>query len=195
MSKRKKIALIGAGNIGGELAALIARLNLRPHPEGGWYRETFRDPRTVRADGFDGDPRFVRFQVQIVAGGAVWCRFTLVEALFPKGPLGSVEPAERRAYDAYQSMLMEPWDGPAALAMFDGRWAIAGMDRNGLRPMRYALTEDGVLAVGSEAGMCSIDDEVIVVRLATTCCGAATAVRTLIHSAEDRSDPRRGLSL
>jgi predicted cupin superfamily sugar epimerase len=37
-----------------ELAALIARLDLRPHPEGGWYRETFRDPRSVRADGFDG---------------------------------------------------------------------------------------------------------------------------------------------
>ena len=57
---------------------------------------------------------------------------------------------------------MEPWDGPAALAMFDGRWAIAGMDRNGLRPMRYALTEDGVLAVGSEAGMCPIDMETVV---------------------------------
>jgi predicted cupin superfamily sugar epimerase len=37
-----------------ELAALIARLDLRPHPEGGWYRETFRDARTVRADNFDG---------------------------------------------------------------------------------------------------------------------------------------------
>src|SRR5690606_20454717 len=58
--------------------------------------------------------------------------------------------------------VMEPWDGPAALAIFDGRWAIAGMDRNGLRPMRYALTEDGVLAVGSEAGMCPIADETII---------------------------------
>ena len=63
---------------------------------------------------------------------------------------------------AYANSVMEPWDGPAALAMFDGRWAIAGMDRNGLRPMRYALTEDGVLAVGSEAGMCAIDEEQII---------------------------------
>ena len=69
--------------------------------------------------------------------------------------------ARHQALYAYANSVMEPWDGPAALAMFDGRWAIAGMDRNGLRPMRYALTEDGVLAVGSEAGMCAIDEEVI----------------------------------
>jgi glutamate synthase (NADPH/NADH) large chain len=59
---------------------------------------------------------------------------------------------------------MEPWDGPAALAMFDGRWAVAGLDRNGLRPLRYALTEDGLLAVGSEAGMCPLDDRKIMER-------------------------------
>ena len=48
---------------------------------------------------------------------------------------------------------MEPWDGPAALAATDGRWVIAGMDRNGLRPMRYSVTDDGLLIVGSETGM------------------------------------------
>ena len=69
---------------------------------------------------------------------------------------------KHRALYAYANSVMEPWDGPAALAMFDGRWAIAGMDRNGLRPMRYALTEDGVLAVGSEAGMCPINPETII---------------------------------
>ncbi|MEM8920598.1 MAG: glutamate synthase central domain-containing protein, partial [Pseudomonadota bacterium] len=63
---------------------------------------------------------------------------------------------------AYANAVMEPWDGPAAVAAFDGRWAVAGMDRNGLRPMRYALTEDGVLAVGSEAGMCPLDSETII---------------------------------
>ena len=46
--------------------------------------------------------------------------------------------------------VMEPWDGPAALAMTDGRWAVAGMDRNALRPLRYTLTADGLLIVGSE---------------------------------------------
>ena len=54
--------------------------------------------------------------------------------------------------------MMEPWDGPAAIAACDGRWAIAGVDRNGLRPARWARTHDGILAVGSEAGMCPLDD-------------------------------------
>ncbi len=75
---------------------------------------------------------------------------------------GPETPRAHQALYAYANSVMEPWDGPAALAMFDGRWAIAGMDRNGLRPMRYALTEDGVLAVGSEAGMCPIDMESVV---------------------------------
>jgi glutamate synthase (NADPH/NADH) large chain len=67
-----------------------------------------------------------------------------------------------RALYAYANSVMEPWDGPAALATFDGRWAVAGLDRNGLRPMRYALTEDGVFAVGSESGMCPLEPETII---------------------------------
>ena len=54
---------------------------------------------------------------------------------------------------AYCNAVMEPWDGPAALAMTDGRWAVAGMDRNALRPLRYTLTADNLLVVGSESGM------------------------------------------
>ena len=49
---------------------------------------------------------------------------------------------KRRAYDAYQSMLMEPWDGPAAIAFTDGRILGAALDRNGLRPARYYVTRD-----------------------------------------------------
>ena len=54
--------------------------------------------------------------------------------------------------------VMEPWGGPAALAMTDGRWVCAGLDRNGLRPMRYVITGDGLMIVGSEAGMVRIDE-------------------------------------
>ena len=53
---------------------------------------------------------------------------------------------------------MEPWDGPAALAMTDGRWVCGGLDRNGLRPMRYVVTGDGLVIAGSEAGMVPTDD-------------------------------------
>ena len=54
---------------------------------------------------------------------------------------------------AYCNSVMEPWDGPAAIAAVSGDWVIGGMDRNGLRPMRYSLTNDGLLIAGSETGM------------------------------------------
>ncbi|PWJ17501.1 glutamate synthase large subunit [Jannaschia seohaensis] len=63
---------------------------------------------------------------------------------------------------AYCNAVMEPWDGPAALAMTDGRWVCAGLDRNGLRPMRYTVTGDGLLIAGSEAGMVTIDESSVV---------------------------------
>ncbi|OMJ32830.1 glutamate synthase subunit alpha [Sphingomonas sp. Sph1(2015)] len=61
----------------------------------------------------------------------------------------------------YLASVMEPWDGPAALAMTDGRWAVAGMDRNALRPLRYTLTADGLLIVGSESGMVVVPEATV----------------------------------
>jgi len=63
---------------------------------------------------------------------------------------------------SYCNSVMEPWDGPAALAMTDGRWVCAGLDRNGLRPMRYVVTGEGLLIAGSEAGMVPIDEARVV---------------------------------
>ena len=62
---------------------------------------------------------------------------------------------------AYCNSVMEPWDGPAALAMTDGRWVCGGLDRNGLRPMRYVVTGDGLLIAGSEAGMVPVDEATV----------------------------------
>jgi glutamate synthase (NADPH/NADH) large chain/glutamate synthase (ferredoxin) len=62
---------------------------------------------------------------------------------------------------AYCNAVMEPWDGPAALAMTDGRWVCGGLDRNGLRPMRYVVTGDGMLIAGSEAGMVPVDEATV----------------------------------
>ena len=61
---------------------------------------------------------------------------------------------------AYANAVMEPWDGPAAICASHTDWAIAGMDRNGLRPLRYIQTED-LLIVGSETGMVDIDEKLI----------------------------------
>ncbi len=62
---------------------------------------------------------------------------------------------------SYCNAVMEPWDGPAALAMTDGRWVCGGLDRNGLRPMRYVVTGDGLLIAGSEAGMVPVDESTV----------------------------------
>ncbi len=59
---------------------------------------------------------------------------------------------------SYCNAVMEPWDGPAALAMTDGQWVCAGLDRNGLRPMRYIVTNDGLVIAGSEAGMVKVKE-------------------------------------
>ena len=70
----------------------------------------------------------------------------------------AVMPEKWRALYEYCNAVMEPWDGPAAIAAYDGgQWALAGLDRNGLRPLRYAITDDDILAVGSETGMCPVD--------------------------------------
>ena len=66
-------------------------------------------------------------------------------------------PVAWRDMYAYCNAVMEPWDGPAALAMTDGRWVCAGLDRNGLRPMRYVVAE-GLLIAGSEVGMVPVDE-------------------------------------
>ena len=58
----------------------------------------------------------------------------------------------------YCNAVMEPWDGPAAVCATDGRWAIAGLDRNGLRPLRYSVTTDNMLILGSETGMVPVEE-------------------------------------
>ncbi len=67
-------------------------------------------------------------------------------------------PDAHRALFSYCNSVMESWDGPAAICGFGGRWAIAGMDRNGLRPLRYTITNDDLLIVGSETGMVRVDE-------------------------------------
>ncbi|GGC42192.1 glutamate synthase [Siccirubricoccus deserti] len=73
-------------------------------------------------------------------------------------------PEAHRDLFLYCNAVMEPWDGPAAIAATDGRWIIAGLDRNGLRPLRYTQTASGLLIVGSETGMVKLPEEQIVAK-------------------------------
>ena len=69
---------------------------------------------------------------------------------------------ELRDFYSYCNCVMEPWDGPAAITATDGRWVLGGVDRNGLRPMRYTITVDGLLIMGSESGMVPIRETEII---------------------------------
>jgi len=68
----------------------------------------------------------------------------------------------RKNFYEYHSMLMEPWDGPAAVIFTDGSLVGATLDRNGLRPGRYVVTEDGLVILASEIGVADIDPAKIV---------------------------------
>ncbi|MEM9716992.1 MAG: glutamate synthase large subunit, partial [Pseudomonadota bacterium] len=99
------------------------------------------------------------FEVLVRAGRNAPMAKTL---LVPESSNGTDVKPEWLDMYAYGNSVMEPWDGPAALAMTDGRWVAAGLDRNGLRPMRYVVTGDNLLIAGSEAGMVPTDEMAVV---------------------------------
>ncbi len=72
-----------------------------------------------------------------------------------------MDPA-RRAFYEYHAAMMEPWDGPASIAFTDGRQIGATLDRNGLRPSRYVVTEDDLVIMGSECGCLPVPEERII---------------------------------
>jgi glutamate synthase (NADPH/NADH) large chain len=72
-----------------------------------------------------------------------------------------IDPA-RRAFYEYHSMLMEPWDGPAALVFTDGSLVGATLDRNGLRPGRFLITDDGLVVLASEIGVLDVEPSRVV---------------------------------
>ncbi|MDO5752700.1 glutamate synthase large subunit [Arthrobacter sp.] len=73
----------------------------------------------------------------------------------------TMDPA-RKAFYEYNSLLMEPWDGPAAVSFTDGTLVGATLDRNGLRPARYWVTDDGLVVLASEVGVLELDPASIV---------------------------------
>ncbi|WP_095587719.1 glutamate synthase large subunit [Actibacterium ureilyticum] len=100
------------------------------------------------------------FEVLVRAGrSAPMAKTMLVPESWSKQAIELPE-AWRDMY-SYVNSVMEPWDGPAALAMTDGRWVCAGLDRNGLRPMRYVVSGDGMLIAGSEVGMVPTDEATV----------------------------------
>ncbi len=97
----------------------------------------------------------------LVAGG-----YSLAHAmmmLIPEAWAGNpLMDSKRRAFYEYYAALMEPWDGPAAIAFTDGRQIGATLDRNGLRPARYVITDDDHVIMASEVGVLPVPEERIV---------------------------------
>ena len=80
--------------------------------------------------------------------------------LIPEAWAGNPDMDEdKRAFYEYHASLMEPWDGPAAIAFTDGRVIGATLDRNGLRPGRYIVTKDDLVVLASEAGVLEVPAE------------------------------------
>ena len=79
----------------------------------------------------------------------------LPESFNDKNPISE----DLKAFYEYHSILMEPWDGPAALLFSDGRYAGGMLDRNGLRPARYLITKNDMMVVASEAGVINFEPE------------------------------------
>ncbi|WP_439817054.1 glutamate synthase large subunit [Zavarzinia sp. CC-PAN008] len=114
----------------------------------------------IQAGSSDSAALDAVFEVLVRAGrSAPLAKTLLVPEAWSKK---STVPQAWQAMYAYGNSVMEPWDGPAGLAMTDGRWIVAGLDRNGLRPLRYTMTRDGLLFVGSETGMVPIPEHNVV---------------------------------
>ncbi|AHB49466.1 glutamate synthase [Hyphomicrobium nitrativorans NL23] len=97
----------------------------------------------------------------LVMGGYSLAHAAMV--LIPEAWAGNpMMDGNRRAFYEYHAALMEPWDGPAAMAFTDGRQIGATLDRNGLRPARYIVTDDDMVIMASEAGVIVVPEEKIV---------------------------------
>ncbi len=116
----------------------------------------------VQAGGSDTASLDNAFELLVRAGRDA----PMVKALMVPASIGqdATMPAKHRDMFLYCNAVMEPWDGPAALCATDGRWVIAGLDRNGLRPLRYTITASDLLIVGSETGMVKLREGDVVAK-------------------------------
>ena len=113
------------------------------------------------AEGQSDSARFDNALELLVTGGYSMSHAMMM--LIPEAWAGNpLMDEKRRAFYEYHAALMEPWDGPAAVAFTDGRQIGATLDRNGLRPARYLITDDGTVVMASEMGVLDIPEERIV---------------------------------
>jgi glutamate synthase (NADPH/NADH) large chain len=151
----------------GEINTLKGNINWMKSHEIRMAAQAFGDYQddikpVIQPGGSDSAALDNTFEVLVRAGrDAPMAKTLLIPEAWNTRTDEQMKPTHRALY-SYCNAVMEPWDGPAAVCASDGRWVVAGKDRNGLRPLRVAQTSDGLLIVGSEAGMCRVDEGRIV---------------------------------
>jgi glutamate synthase (ferredoxin) len=143
----------------------------------------------IQPEGSDSSDLDNVFEAVMISGRhPLHAMMMLVPAAYQNVP--GVDP-EIGAFYEYHATLTEPWDGPAAIAFSDGRVAAATLDRNGLRPARYVVTDDGLVILASEAGLVPLDPARVVEkgRLGPGQMIAVDTVRgRLMHDAEIKAE-------
>ncbi|MGE5516566.1 MAG: glutamate synthase large subunit [Bacteroidota bacterium] len=149
----------------GEINTLTGNVNWMKAHEPRMSHEAFGDfmediKPVVQSGGSDSAALDNVFEVMCRAGRPA----PMVKQMLVPESVGSnsLMKDSHRAFFSYCNAVIEPWDGPAAICATDGRWVVAGMDRNGLRPMRVTITKDNLLIVGSETGMVKVAEANVV---------------------------------
>ncbi|MDZ7721595.1 MAG: glutamate synthase large subunit [candidate division KSB1 bacterium] len=151
----------------GEINTLRGNINRMRSREAKIQSELFGDDiehlkPVIAEDGSDSAVFDNAFELLVHAGRSLPHAMMMMipEAHGPKIRMSE----DKRAFYEYHSALMEPWDGPAAIAFTDGRYIGATLDRNGLRPARYTVTKDGIVVMASETGVLEFEPERIMMR-------------------------------
>jgi glutamate synthase (ferredoxin) len=144
----------------GEINTLWGNINWTRAREAGLrarcWRERSRDLRPVIQPGGSDSAMLDNVLELVVHSGRDLLHAMMM--LVPEAWENAADmPEDVRAFYEFHAGLSEPWDGPAALAFSDGRFAAAALDRNGLRPARYTIMDDGLVVVASEVGVVELD--------------------------------------
>ncbi|MEZ5514769.1 MAG: glutamate synthase large subunit [Steroidobacteraceae bacterium] len=148
----------------GEINTLRGNINWMRAREAMFQSPVFADdiekiPPIVNPNGSDSSMFDNVFELMVLSGRSM-AHAIMMMIPEPWSKDEHMDPAKRAFYQ-YHSSLMEPWDGPAAIAFTDGRQIGAVLDRNGLRPGRYYVTHDGLAVMASEAGVLDLPPESI----------------------------------
>src|SRR6056300_269548 len=146
----------------GEINTIKGNVNWMKTHEAGFESDLFENvddiKPIIKANNSDTASLDAAFEL-LVRGGRqlpIAKMMLIPEAWSKKSKI--ISKTHRDMYN-YLNSVIEPWDGPAAIAAFDGRWIVAASDRNGLRPLRYTITKDKMLFAGSETGMVHISED------------------------------------